>query len=246
MADPNNDLRGDRRFATTHWSVVIAAGKGSDITARQALATLCEDYWYPLYAYTRRRGYQPAEAQDLTQGFFLHLLEKGALQAAVPTRGRFRSFLLSSLHHYISNQWRHDQAQKQGGGRRILSLDLEDGERRYHLEPTDEMTPEKIYERRWAMTLLHKAVEALRDRYARSDKLQIFDALKVYLGGQDDTVPYRDLAQQLGTTEGAVKVAVHRLRQRCRDCLRRTIAQTVAGAEEIDEELRYLLQAIQG
>ena len=246
MADPNNDLRGDRRFATTHWSVVIAAGKGSDITARQALATLCEDYWYPLYAYTRRRGYQPAEAQDLTQGFFLHLLEKGALQAAVPTRGRFRSFLLSSLHHYISNQWRHDQTQKQGGGCRILSLDLEDGERRYHLEPADEMTPEKIYERRWAMTLLNKAVEALRDRYARSDKLQIFDALKVYLGGQDDTVPYRDLAQQLGTTEGAVKVAVHRLRQRCRDCLRRTIAQTVADEEEIDEELRCLMQAIQG
>jgi len=246
MADPNNDLRGDRRFATTHWSVVIAAGKGSDITARQALATLCEDYWYPLYAYTRRRGYQPAEAQDLTQGFFLHLLEKGALQAAVPTRGRFRSFLLSSLHHYISNQWRHDQTQKQGGGCRILSLDLEDGERRYHLEPADEMTPEKIYERRWAMTLLNKAVEALRDRYARSDKLQIFDALKVYLGGQDHTIPYLDLAQQLGTTEGAVKVAVHRLRQRCRDCLRRTIAQTVAGEEEIDEELRCLLQAIQG
>ena len=246
MADPNNDLRGDRRFATTHWSVVIAAGKGSDITARQALATLCEDYWYPLYAYTRRRGYQPAEAQDLTQGFFLHLLEKGALQAAVPTRGRFRSFLLSSLHHYISNQWRHDQTQKQGGGCRILSLDLEDGERRYHLEPADEMTPEKIYERRWAMTLLNKAVEALRDRYARSDKLQIFDALKVYLGGQDHTIPYLDLAQQLGTTEGAVKVAVHRLRQRCRDCLRRTIAQTVASEAEIDEELQCLLQAIQG
>ena len=246
MADRKHDSPGDRRFATTHWSVVVTAGKGSDVAARQALATLCEDYWYPLYAYTRRRGYQPAEAQDLTQGFFLHLLEKDTLQAAAQTRGRFRSFLLSSLHHYISNQWRHDQAQKRGGGCRVFSLDLEDGERRYDLEPADEMTPEKIYERRWAMTLLNKAVETLRDRYARSDKLPIFDALKAYLGGQDSTIPYRDLAMQLGTTEGAIKVAVHRLRRRCRECLRCTIAETVADEREIDEELRCLTQAIQG
>ncbi len=153
---------------------------------------------------------------------------------------------MSSLHHYITNQWRHDQTQKRGGGCHILSLDLEEGERRYHLEPADEMTPEKIYERRWAMTLLNKAVETLREEYAQSERLHIFEALKAYLGGQDSTIPYRDLAQQLGTTEGAVKVAVHRLRQRCRDCLRRTIAQTVADEEEIDEELRYLFQAIQG
>lgn len=246
MVDPEHDLSGDRRFLTTHWSIVAAAGKGSDITARQALATLCEDYWYPLYAYTRRHGYQAAEAQDLTQGFFLYLLEKDTLQAAVPARGRFRSFLLSSLHHYIANQWRHDQAQKRGGGCRVLSLDLEEGERRYHLEPADELTPEKIFERRWAMTLLNKAVETLRERYARSSKLHIFDALKVYLGGQESTIPYRDLAAQLGTTEGAVKVAVYRLRRRCRDCLRHTIAQTVADEQEIDEELRYLFQVIQG
>jgi RNA polymerase sigma factor (sigma-70 family) len=246
MADPEDDLRGDRRFATTHWSVVVAAGKGSDVAARQALATLCADYWYPLYAYTRRRGHQPAEAQDLTQGFFLHLLEKDTLQAAAQSRGRFRSFLLTSLHHYITNEWRHNQTLKRGGGRHILSLDLEEGERRYHLEPTDEMTPEKIYERRWAMTLLNKAVETLREEYAHSERLHLFDALKAYLGGQESTIPYRDLALRLGTTEGAVKVAVHRLRQRCRDRLRRTIAQTVAEEEEIDEELRYLFQAIQG
>jgi RNA polymerase sigma-70 factor (ECF subfamily) len=246
MVDPEHDPSGDRRFATTHWSVVVAAGQGSDAAARQALATLCTDYWYPLYAYVRRHGYQPAEAQDLTQGFFLHLLEKDAIQAVVPERGRFRSFLLSSLHHYIANQWRHDQAQKRGGGCRVLSLDLDEGERRYHLEPADAMTPEKIFERRWAMTLLNKAVETLRQRYARSAKLHIFDTLKAYLGGHESTIPYRDLAAQLGTTEGAVKVAVHRLRRRCRDCLRQMIAQTVADEREIDEELRYLFQAIQG
>jgi RNA polymerase sigma factor (sigma-70 family) len=245
MADREGDRSRDRRFASTHWSVVVAAGHGSDVAAREALTTLCEDYWYPLYAYSRRRGYQAAEAQDLTQGFFLHLLEKDALQAAMPTRGRFRSFLLSSFDHYIANQWRHDQTLKRGGGCRVLSLDLDDGERRYHLEPADDLTAERIYERRWAMTLLHKAVEALRDRYAHSGKLAIFDALKAYLGGQDSTIPYRELAAQLGTTEGAVKVAVHRLRQRCRDCLRNAIAETVAAEHDVDEELRHLFQAIQ-
>jgi len=246
MASSEDDRSGARRFATTHWSVVVAAGHGCDDTARQALTTLCEGYWYPLYAYARRRGYQAAQAQDLTQGFFLHLLEKGALQAAAQTRGRFRSFLLSSLHHYMANQWRHDQTLKRGGGRQIVSLDWDDGERRYHLEPADELTPERVFERRWALTLLNKAVDMLRDEYAQSSRLHIFDALKAYLGGQDTTVPYRELAAELGTSEGAIKVAVHRLRQRCRECLRRTIAETVADEAEIDEELRYLFQAIQG
>ena len=234
-----------RRFATTRWSVVVAAGTGSAGESQQALASLCEDYWYPLYAYIRRRGHQMAEAQDLTQGFLLHLLEKGTLQAADQSRGRFRSFLLSSLNHYIANQWRQDQAQKRGGGCTIISLDLEEGERRYHLEPADTVTPEKIFERRWAITLLDKAVAALRDDYAKSDKLRVFDVLKVYLGGQDSSVPYRQIAVELQTTEGAVKVAVHRMRQRCRECLRREIAQTVATAEEIDEELKHLFRAVQ-
>jgi RNA polymerase sigma-70 factor (ECF subfamily) len=243
--EPNEDSSRQHRFATTHWSLVVAAGKNADPAAREALATLCEDYWYPLYAYIRRRGYQPAEAQDLAQGFFLQLMERNVVQAADQTRGRFRSFLLSSLDHYVANQWRHDQTQKRGSGR-IRSLDVAEGERRYRLEPADEMTPERIYERRWAMTLLNKAVESLRDEYLQSSKLHVFEALKVYLGGQESTVPYRDLAEQLGTSEGAVKVAVHRLRQRCRDCLRRTIANTVATEEEIDEELRHLFQVVEG
>ncbi len=243
--EPNEDSSRQHRFATTHWSLVVAAGKNADPAAHEALTTLCEDYWYPLYAYIRRRGYQPAEAQDLAQGFFLQLMERNVVQAADQARGRFRSFLLGSLDHYVANQWRHDQAQKRGSGR-IRSLDVEEGERRYRLEPADAMTPERIYERRWAMTLLNKAVESLRDEYLQSSKLHVFEALKAYLGGQESTVPYRDLAEQLGTSEGAVKVAVHRLRQRCRDSLRRTIANTVATEEEIDEELRYLFQVVQG
>ncbi len=236
---------GDRRFATTHWSMVVAARRGASQEARQALSRLCEDYWYPLYAYIRRRGYQTSEAQDLTQGFFTHLLQKQTLQAADQTRGRFRSFLLTSLNHYLAHQWRHERAEKRGGRCQTISLDVEEGERRYHLEPADPMTPENIFERRWAMTLLGKAVETLRSEYERGDKLHIFEALKVYLGGQDSTVPYEEIAQQLDTTQGAVKVAVHRLRQRCRDCLRREIAQTVAEPEDIDEELRHLFQAVQ-
>lgn len=233
------------RFATTHWSIVVAAGRPEDPAAQEALATLCAEYWYPLYAYVRRRGYQAAEAQDLTQGFIVHLLEHNAVQAADQSRGRFRSFLLSSLHHYLANQWRHDQAAKRGGGR-IRSLDLNDGERRYLEEPANELTPERIYERRWAMTLLQKAVATLRSDYEAAGKGPLFDVLKAYLGGDAAAVPYRDLATQLGTTEGAVKVAVHRLRQRCRECLRQTISDTVASPADIDEELRFLFQVVEG
>lgn len=242
---PGDDSSQHRRFATTHWSVVVAAGRPEDPAAQEALATLCAEYWYPLYAYIRRRGYQAAEAQDLTQGFIVHLLEHNAVQAADQTRGRFRAFLLSSLHHYLANQWRHDQAAKRGGGR-IRSLDLTDGERRYLEEPADALTPERIYERRWAMTLLQKAVATLRSDYEASGKGRLFDVLKTYLGGDEGAVPYRDLATQLGTTEGAVKVAVHRLRQRCRECLRQTIGATVASPTDIDEELRFLFQVVEG
>ncbi len=250
MATDNSDHPADapshRRFATTHWSVVAAVGQGSPQEARDALAQLCGDYWYPLYAYLRRRGHQPAEAQDLTQGFLAELLEKDSLQAADQTRGRFRSFLLASLNHYLAHQWRHAQAEKRGGASLTICLDLAEGERRYHCEPADPLTPEKIFERRWAMTLLGKAVESLRAEYEQGGKLYLFEALKIYLGGRDSSVPYREIAQQLGTTEGAVKVAVHRLRQRCRECLRREIAQTVASPEDIDEELRHLFRAVQG
>lgn len=238
--------RRNERFATTRWSQVVQAGRGTSEDARQALQGLIGDYWYPLYAYVRRRGYQAAEAQDLTQGFFLQLLEKEAFQVVDQSRGRFRSFLLSSLNHFLANQLRREQAQKRGQGRRQLSFSLEDGEERYRLEPPDMATPESIFERRWAMTLLHKAVEAVRDAYIQGGKLDLFDRLKPYLGGDTQAVPYRQLAEQLGTTEGAVRVAVHRIRQRCRESLRREIAHTVTLEEEIDEELRYLFAVLRG
>jgi RNA polymerase sigma factor (sigma-70 family) len=244
QSNSDHDSSQQRRFATTHWSVVIAAGRPDEPAAQEALATLCTEYWYPLYAYVRRRGHQPAEAQDLTQGFIVQLLEHNTVQAADQTRGRFRAFLLSSLHHYLANQWRHDQAEKRGGGR-IHSLDLADGERRYLQEPAELLTPERIYERRWAMTLLQKAVATLQSNYEASGKGDLFERLKVYLGGNEAAVPYRDLAAQLGTTEGAVKVAVHRLRQRCRECLRQTIGATVASPADIDEELRFLFQVVE-
>ncbi len=237
---------GRNRFATTHWSVVVTAGLGASQESREALGSLCENYWYPLYAYVRRRGHQPAEAQDLTQGFLTQLIEKGSIQAADETRGRFRSFLLGSLNHFLSNQWRHDQTQKRGGPEPTLSLDMDEGERRYDREPVDTATPERIYERRWAMTLLNKAVETLRAEYELAGKLSVFDELKVYLGGEDSSVPYREIGRRLESSEGAVRVAVHRLRRRCRECLRHEIAQTVASSEDIDQELRHLFQAVKG
>ncbi len=244
--DPTTDspATGRRQFHTTHWSLVLAAGHDASPAARQALAQLCETYWYPLYAYIRRLGHQPAEAQDLTQGFFVHLLEKEAIQVAEPSRGRFRSFLLASLNHYTTNQWRRDQAQKRGGGRTPLSLDLPDGERRYTLEPVVDAPAERVFMRRWAITVLDQAVQRLRDDYERSGKLELFDSLKGFLGGGPSNVPYSDIAAELGSTEGAVKVAVHRLRMRCREMLRREIAQTVDSESEVDEEIRDLFQAV--
>lgn len=244
MSDPPSPLPGENnRFATTRWTLVLAAGRKSSPQAQQALETLCGEYWYPLYAYVRRKGHSIEEAQDLTQSFFAHLLEKEALQVADPQRGKFRSFLLSSLNHFLTNQWRRETAQKRGGGRQIVSLDFDEGEKRYRLEPADPATPETIFQRRWAMTLLEKAISQLQQDYRSSGRENLFEQLKGFLGGGDN-VPYNEIAQQLEMTEGAVKVAVHRLRQRCRQALRDEIGQTVAAPEEIDEELRQLFAAI--
>ncbi len=233
-----------RPFATTRWSIVVAAGDRTSSDSQQALATLCQSYWYPLYAYVRRRGYQPAEAQDLTQAFFTQLLEKGTLAAADQNRGKFRTFLLASLNHFLANQDRAARAAKRGGEKTVYSLDLEAGERLYGMEPADRATPDQIFQRRWAMTLLQRAVENLRSEYEQSQRLHIFEALKGYLGGETSRVPYREIAQQLDATEGAIKVAVHRLRRRCRELLRQEIAHTVDSPDEIDDELQSLFQAI--
>jgi len=235
---------GVRRFATTRWSMVLAAGRRDSPDSRQALATLCETCWYPLYAYVRRRGYRAEEAQDLTQEFFTQLLEKDSLGMADRQRGKFRSFLLASFNHFLAKQRRLARARKRGGGRLPISLDFQSAESRYGLEPSHELTPERIYQRRWALTLLERALGKLRQEFAERGRLQLFEHLKAFLGGEKSTVPYQEIATKLGMTEGAVKVAVHRLRRRCRQVLREEIAQTVAGPEEVDEELRDLFAAI--
>lgn len=243
--DPEGSVRHSAaRFATTHWSLVLAAGRKSSPDSQQALAALCETYWYPLYAYIRRRGHGAHEAQDLTQEFFAALLEMDSFRAADRQRGRFRSFLLASLNHFLAKQWRKAAAQKRGGGRRVLSIDVESGESRYRLEPSHDLTPEKIYERRWALTLLERALARLREEFDSSGRAVLFEHLKPFVGGDRSTVPYRQIAADAGMAQGAVKVAVHRLRRRCRELLREEIAQTVADPKEIDDELRDLFAAV--
>ena len=236
---------GWRSFATTHWSVVLAAAHDSRPEAAASLATLCETYWYPLYYYIRRRGYRAEEAQDLTQAFFATLLEKGSLKVADPDRGRFRSFLLASLNHFLANEWDRARARKRGYGR-TLSLDVEDAESRYALEPADHLTAERLFERRWALTLLDLVVAQLRQECAREGKERLFDRLKAFLGGAAAGAPYSQAAADLGMTEAAVKMAVHRLRRKYRRLLRAEIAQTVSSPEQVDDEIRHLFDALEG
>jgi RNA polymerase sigma factor (sigma-70 family) len=235
---------GAERFRTTHWATVLAAGRRSSPGARDALAALCHIYWYPLYAYVRRQGHSPTDAQDLTQAFFARLLEKNIAGKADRARGKFRSFLLASLKHFLAHEWRRARARKRGDGRVVLSLDLAAGESRYVLEPVHELTAERIYQRRWALTLLEQTLAKLRDEFATCGKLDLFEHLKTYLGGDGSTVPYRQIAADLGKTGGAVKVAVHRLRLRCHEVLRAEIAETVSDTQEVDEELRDLFEAV--
>jgi RNA polymerase sigma-70 factor (ECF subfamily) len=223
---------------------VLAAGRGASPDADAALAALCQTYWYPLYAYVRRQGHQPDDAQDLTQAFFARLLEKHYLQTADPERGRFRSFLLTAFQRFLSKERDRQRAQRRGGGRKLLPLDFEAGERRYGLEPAHEATAEKVYEQRWALTLLDRVLARLRDEFDRAGKQKDFDCLKVYLTGEAGTPSYQEAAAGLAMTEGAVKVAVHRLRRRYRDLVREEIAQTVADPQDVDEELRHLLVAL--
>lgn len=230
-------------FATTRWTLVAAAGRDSTPESRRALAELCEAYWYPLYAFVRRKGYQPAEAQDMTQSFFAEILEKDRLQLADQNRGRFRSFLLTSLQNFLNNQVRGERAAKRGGGRILFTLDFEQGEERYLCEPSHGLTPERIFERRWATELLDRTVERLRAEYVLTERAALFERLLPHLGG-DAGMAYEQLGSEVGMTAGAVKVAAHRLRKRCRELLRAEIGQTVASDGDIDEELHALFRAV--
>ncbi|MCD6050015.1 MAG: hypothetical protein K0Q55_1418 [Verrucomicrobia bacterium] len=233
-----------REFATTRWSVVMAAGAPASARSEEALAQLCRAYWYPLYAYVRRQGHSAHDAQDLTQEFFTRLLQKNYLAAVSRDKGRFRSFLLAALKHFLANEWDKARALKRGGGQEIIHLDAHDAETRYSLEPREVVSADKIYERRWAMTLLDRVLNLLREEQGASGKGAQFDLLKVCLMGDRSSVPYTELATQLGMTEGNVKVTVHRLRQRYRELLRAEIAETVASPADVEEELRQLFAAL--
>ena len=231
-------------FATTHWSVVLAAGQGDSPQAIEALERLCRTYWYPLYAYVRRRGYQPQDAQDLTQGFFAALLTGKYLGQANRARGRFRTFLLTAFGNFLHNEHDRATALKRGGGREIVSWEAHTAEGRYAQEPAGGLSPEQIYEKRWAATLLERVLARLRDESIHAARRELFDQLKPHLWGEDEATPYAQLAARFNVSVSAIKVTVHRLRRRYRDVLREEIAQTVADAAEIDGEIQYLIRVM--
>lgn len=224
---------------------MLAAGRNDTTRAHDALAKLCQAYWHPLYAYVRRRGYTPEDAQDLTQGFFAHLLARNAVATVHPDKGRFRSFLLASLNHFLSDEWDKTRAQKRDAGKTI-SFDTQTAETWLNQLPAQNLTPEQAFERRWALSLLEQVYRKLEDEHRQQGKDVLFDALRMTLAGPGNATPYAELARQLGMTEAAVKVTVHRLRQRYRALLRETIAETVTTRDEVEDELRYLVRILAG
>jgi RNA polymerase sigma factor (sigma-70 family) len=224
--------------------VVLAAGHSSVPGAQEALEKLCRAYWYPLYVYVRRQGQSPHDAEDLTQEFFARLLEKKYLRLADPDRGKFRAFLLKSLKHFLVNEWEKARTQKRGGGQCFIHLDADIAESRYAAEPVQALTLDQVYEKRWAVTLIEAVLARLRESYATSGRLTVFEALKTFIWGEQTTLSYAEIAPRLGLTEVAVKVAVHRLRGRYRELLRAEIAQTVATPGEVDEELQHLISVL--
>jgi RNA polymerase sigma-70 factor (ECF subfamily) len=234
------------QFATTHWSLVLAAGDEQHPDSRAALGELCEAYWLPLYAYLRRSGRSPEDADDLTQGFFAALLERRDLQRVDPQLGKFRSFLLASLKHFVANEHDRRTAQKRGGGRTIVSLDVAAAESHFAVEPADEHTPEREFDRQWALTLLRRTLEGLRSEQERAGKGEHFERLKGFLTGEQGEGAYAELAREMESTEAALKQAVSRLRRRYRERLRQEISQTVSAPGEIDDEIRDLFAALRG
>jgi RNA polymerase sigma-70 factor (ECF subfamily) len=226
------------RFPTTRWTQVVAAGDPHRKEASSALVSLCENYWYPLYVWLRRRGYPADQAQDLTQQFFVRLLEGRYLDRADPEKGRFRSFILTSLKFFVADEQDRHRAHKRGGNM-LVPLEFRSGEERYQREPRHDETPERIFERRWALSVLDRVLERLRDEFVQHGRAEHFERMKVFLLGQSDA-PYAELAREMNTSEGALKVAIHRLRKRYRDVFRQEIADTVADPADVESELRYL------
>ena len=226
-------------FATTRWTMVLHAGRSDTPRASEALRELCEAYWYPLYAYVRSRGHSPHDAEDLTQGFFAKLLRLQSLADVSPEKGKFRAFLLASLKNYLVEEWHRESAQKRDR-RKTFSLDAQAAEARYAMEPVDTLTPERIFERQWAMTLLDAVMQRLASEYEAAGKAQVFHELCFSIAGEKNAVPYRELAARLEMSEEALRVAVYRLRKEYRDQLSREIAHTVTSPDEVKEELRQL------
>jgi len=230
-----------RGFTTTHWSVVINAQADDSPQAAQALEQLCRNYWYPLYAYVRRQGRSPEDAQDLTQSFFARLLAGNSLGGVDRRKGKFRSFLLGAMNHFLADEWDRARCQKRGGGQSTLSLDETDAEERYRLEPAEELTAERIYERRWALTLLEQVLRELEAEFAQAGSADQFAVLKIFLLGDKGELSYADAAARTGMNENAVGVAIHRMRRRYGELFREAIAHTVSNPAEVDEEIAYLL-----
>ena len=250
MAESQSSFHGDVPrvpvFATTHWTVVLAAGKRSTPQADLALEQLCKTYWFPLYAYVRRRGCTKEDAEDLTQAFFARFLAKNYLVGLSAERGRFRAFLLASLKHFLINDWKKSQRQKRGGGETALSLDWQTADTKFQVAATNEPSPDKAFDREWALALLSKVIERLQKECEADGKGKLFEQLKIFLTAGKDESAQSKAAKSLGMEEGAVRVAIHRLRKRYRQLLRDEIAQTLADAADVDEEMRALFGAFSG
>ncbi|HEX4121121.1 MAG TPA: sigma-70 family RNA polymerase sigma factor [Verrucomicrobiae bacterium] len=238
--------QGARQFPSTHWSVVVAAGDTQSLGSSQALEKLCRAYWYPLYAFVRRRGWGAHDSQDLTQAFFAHLLEYKAFGKADTNRGKFRSFLLASLTNFLSNERDKAQRLKRGGGVEIVPLDMEEGEKRYYCEPASHESPETIFARQWAQTVVEQVAGRLREELVSAGQGERFETLKDFIMGDSPEISYAEAAGRLGLSVAAVTSAIHRMRSRFRELFRDEIANTVEESDKTDEEIRYLLTALGG
>ena len=246
MSDAGAPQAPDARFPTTHWSRVVRAGDPSTRAAREALAELCASYWYPVYAFIRRQGHEPDEAQDLTQAFFVHLLEKGTLAAADPSRGQFRSFVRTACAHFLADERDRSRARKRGGDQIVLSIDARDAEGRYLREPAHNLTPERLFERTWVQTVLEHVCERLGQEYEKAGQAALFEQLKGVLTAGPHSVTYATIAGRLGMTPGAVQVAVHRLRMRYRAILLDEIAATLDDPAGVEDEVQELFAVLGG
>jgi RNA polymerase sigma-70 factor (ECF subfamily) len=239
-----DQARGPEAFSATRWSMVFRAADDSDQRSKKDLEDICRACWYPIYAFVRRQGYSPEDSQDLAQGFFVHVLQNNVLSHADPERGRFRSFLLGAVRHFVSNEARKNRAEKRGGRITFVPVDSNEGEERYEREIAHPDTPEKLFQRSWAENLLQRALDALKRDYERQGKVNLFNALQPFLAGGSNPDSYQGLGQQLGMSSGTVAVAVFRMRKRYGEVLRHEIAQTVEDPADIEQEIRLLLDAV--